>query len=127
MGFVTSSSLLFFLPRCDERTTMYFWTDRALSFTRRWDSALSSMQFAMPTRSYRLRRVGSYFSPMHPQAFTAQKEDGMMRSSLWPSSRVERTAATRFGFHGDGMRTAVVAVVSALPTAVAHPCRSPEI
>ena len=36
--------------------------------------------------------------------------------------QVERTAAMRFGFDGDGLQTAVVAVASALPAA-AHPCR----
>ena len=40
-----------------------------------------------------------------------------------PNNRVERTAAMRFGFDGDGLQTAVVAVASALPAAVAHPCR----
>lgn len=38
-----------------------------------------------------------------------------------PNNRVERTAAMRFGFDGDGLQTAVIAVVSALPAAVAHP------
>ena len=45
-----------------------------------------------------------------------------MRSE-WPNNRVERTAAMRFGFDSDGLQTAVVAVVSTLPAAVAHPCR----
>ena len=40
-----------------------------------------------------------------------------------PNNRVERTAAMRFGLDGDGLQTAVIAVVSALPAAVAHPCR----
>ena len=35
--------------------------------------------------------------------------------------RVERPAAMRFGFDGDGLQTAVIAVASALPAAVAHP------
>lgn len=39
------------------------------------------------------------------------------------NNRVERTAAMRFDFDGDGLQTAVIAVVSALPAAVAHPCR----
>lgn len=42
-----------------------------------------------------------------------------------PNNRVERTAAARLDFDGDGSQTAVVAVVSALPAAVAHPCRWP--
>ena len=41
------------------------------------------------------------------------------RANKW----VERTAAMRFGLIGDGLQTAVVAVVSTLPAAVAHPCR----
>jgi hypothetical protein len=41
-----------------------------------------------------------------------------------PNNRVERTAAMRFGLDGDGLQTDVVAVVSTLPAAVAHPCRS---
>jgi hypothetical protein len=36
---------------------------------------------------------------------------------------VERTAAMRFGLDGDGLQTAVIAVVSTLPAAVAHPSR----
>ena len=36
---------------------------------------------------------------------------------------LERTAAMRFGLDGDGLQAAVVAVESALPAAVAHPCR----
>lgn len=41
----------------------------------------------------------------------------------WPNNRVERPAAMRFGLDGDGLQTAVVAAASALPAAVAHPCR----
>ena len=40
-----------------------------------------------------------------------------------PNNRVERTAAMRLDFDGDGLQTAVIAVVSTLPAAVAHPCR----
>jgi hypothetical protein len=39
---------------------------------------------------------------------------------------VERTAAMRLDSDGDGLQTAVIAVASALPAAVAHPCRSAE-
>jgi hypothetical protein len=39
------------------------------------------------------------------------------------NNRVERTAAMRLDFDGDGLQTVVVAVVSTLPAAVAHPCR----
>jgi len=52
----------------------------ALSFMHRWDSVLSSAQFAMPARSCHWRTVGSYFSTMHPPAFIDQKEDGMTRT-----------------------------------------------
>lgn len=47
-------------------------------------------------------------------------------STITPNNRVERTAAIRLDFDGDGLQTAVIAVVSALPAAVAHPCRSPS-
>lgn len=40
------------------------------------------------------------------------------------NNRVERTAAMRLYFDGDGLQIAVIAVASALPAAVAHPCRS---
>lgn len=39
----------------------------------------------------------------------------------WANNRVERTAAMRFDLDGDGLQTAVIAVASALPAAVAHP------
>ena len=80
MGFATSSSLRFFPPPCDERTTMRFLKGPALSFMHRWDSVFSSAQFAMPARSCHWRTVGSYFSAMHPPAFIDQKEDGMTRT-----------------------------------------------
>ena len=47
----------------------------------------------------------------------------MIRSSEQPNNRVERTAAMRLDFDGDCHQIAVVAVVSTLPAAVAHPCR----
>ena len=59
--------------------------------------------------------------------------DGRVRSQFEVSrdmntteanKQVERTAAPRFGLIGDGLQTAVVAVVSTLPAAVAHPGRS---
>ena len=91
MRFATSSCLLFFPPPCGRRITTHFWTDRVLSFIRRWDLELSLAHFAMPTTSYQLKTVGSYSSEMRPQAFTDQKEDGMMRHSLWPNLALQRT------------------------------------
>lgn len=51
-----------------------------------------------------------------------------MRFDVKPAAnnRVERTTAMRFSLIGDGRQTAVVAVVSTLPAAVAHPCRWPS-
>ena len=60
----------------------------------------------------------------------ARVRSGFTRAAVCSMNRdgankwVERTAAMRFSFDGDGLQTAVVAVASALPAAVAHPCRS---
>jgi len=49
-----------------------------------------------------------------------------MYMTLTANNRVERTAAMRFGFDGDGLQTTIIAVASAPPVTVAHPCRNQD-
>lgn len=70
----------------------------------------------------------TWHSPEHRRACAAADTtpSSIVMSTITPNNRVERTAAIRLDFDGDGLQTAVIAVVSALPAAVAHPCRSPS-
>ena len=46
----------------------------------------------------------------------------LLRQVTVPNNRMERTAAMRLDFDGDGLQTAEVAVASALQAAVIPPC-----
>ncbi len=91
---------------------------RRLIWTRCLDLFASSETRLTSERSLRRRTVEI------TRSFHMIRSAESLSTTRWRSNnRVERTAAMRFGFEGDGLQTAVIAVASALSAAVAHPCR----